>query len=55
MTKVTKCTNCRPNAFQDQTYGDKMRVHNKAGGPNAGDKWRCTCCGNVAEGAAKKK
>jgi hypothetical protein len=39
MTKILKC-NC-VQEFQDETYGQNMRVHNKTA---KDDTWRCCVC-----------
>lgn len=31
--------------YQDQKYGEKMRVHNECKSPNSSALWRCTVCG----------
>lgn len=39
-TRVMRCT-CQ-HAFQDERYGQNMRVHNAMRKPKPG--WRCTVC-----------
>lgn len=51
-TKVIACT-CN-HVYQDNRYGNKMRLHNKGGG-NGNIKWRCTVCGNEKTSNAGKK
>lgn len=52
--KIKHCS-CRHD-FQDATYGEGMRVHNKAGGNKKPLAWRCTVCGKetVMENQEKK-
>jgi len=41
--------------FQDEEYGEGMRVHNYAPkGYNGGPGWRCTVCEKVKPAKAKK-
>ena len=49
-TKVIQCK-CK-NAFQDERYGLRMRIHNmrKLDGSMSA-KWRCTVCGDEKSGA----
>ena len=42
MTIVKPCLGCKPHAYQDNKYGDKLRVHNTTKSDK--DK-RCTVCG----------
>lgn len=44
-TRVMQCT-CR-HPFQDERYGQNMRVHNAMRKPRPG--WRCTVCLKVKE------
>ncbi|TXH13445.1 MAG: hypothetical protein E6R03_11310 [Hyphomicrobiaceae bacterium] len=47
-TKVMRCS-C-VSAQQDNEYGEKMRVHNRAKGKTVNDvRWRCTVCGVTKE------
>lgn len=43
MTKVMRC-NCS-NEFQDEIYGNKMRLFNERLANNKNNGWRCTVCG----------
>lgn len=43
MAKILKC-NCN-NEFQDKTYGEGMRVHNKMAKAGRVLGYRCTVCG----------
>jgi hypothetical protein len=45
MTKVIECKSCKPHAYQDKQYGNKMRVHNSFSEKNE-VKYRCTVCLN---------
>jgi|GEM_PF-2367849 acetone carboxylase gamma subunit len=47
-TRVMRCT-CQ-HAFQDERYGQNMRVHNAMRKPKPG--WRCTVCLKTKEDAA---
>lgn len=40
-TSIQSC-NCT-SAYQDATYGQGKRVHNRTSGSKTGD-WRCTVC-----------
>lgn len=44
-TRVMQCT-CR-HPFQDERYGQNMRVHNAMRKPRPG--WRCTVCLKIKE------
>lgn len=44
MTTEIKPCNCK-NEYQDETYGEGMRVHNSKGGRD-GAGFRCTVCGS---------
>jgi len=53
-TKIMKCS-CK-SEFQDQQYGEGMRVFNQMGKDHK-DSYRCTICGKevCTSGAVKKK
>ena len=40
---IKKCE-CK-HSYQDKKYGEQMRIHNRAKGPNNTILWRCTVCG----------
>ena len=46
---VLRCT-CK-HSFQDERYGDSMRLHNeeKKGAKATSTKYRCTVCGHEKE------
>jgi len=46
MTEVKKCS-CR-SEYQDQKYGQGMRVHNTVK-VKSGTEYRCTVCGKVVK------
>jgi hypothetical protein len=41
---IINCPQCKPNEFQDKTYGKNKRVGNKTADP--GQVFKCTVCGN---------
>lgn len=43
---ILHCPTCKKHKFQDETYGDKMRVHNPKASTKDGN-WRCTVCAKV--------
>lgn len=44
-TVVLKCT-CE-HEYQDERYGNRMRLHNRTGKDASSKSWRCTVCGSV--------
>lgn len=44
---IQKCEPCRPHAYQDRAYGERMRVKNLVPAKSKGSapEWRCTVCG----------
>lgn len=50
---ILLCVNCKPNKYQDETYGKNMRVHNPCGTNRT--KYRCTVCGNTQERREKRE
>lgn len=44
---ILKCKECKAHAYQDQKYGDKMRVHNPMPPKNNIQYARCTVCEKV--------
>ena len=54
-TQEVKIMACKcENAFQDEKYGKKMRVHNQCGKDTAKE-WRCTVCTDVKRTEQKTK
>jgi hypothetical protein len=52
MTKVSQCRpQCKHN-YQDEKYGEGMRVFNKT--KSDPPKWRCTVCGDERGGGEDK-
>lgn len=53
MVKKCKCGDYRSDAaaYQNEKYGDSMRVFNPRGGKNRGG-YRCTVCGEVTTGGS---
>jgi len=47
-TIISKCEKCKNHPFQDQKYGEKMRVFNVGGNKDA-VKYYCTVCGKTKE------
>lgn len=53
-TVILKCS-CR-HEYQDETYGEGMRLHNWAPGSKKTDvRWRCTVCGLTRGGPDIKR
>lgn len=46
---IKRCDPCKPHDFQDQKYGQNMRVYTE------GKKSTCTVCGKQTEGSETKK
>jgi len=43
---ILRCDSCKKHEYQDQKYGDMMRVHNPKASTKDGG-WRCTVCGRT--------
>ena len=41
---LIKCEGCQPHAYQDKTYGDKVRVANRRQKDGKFLGYRCTIC-----------
>jgi ribosomal protein L37AE/L43A len=46
---ILKCNECKPHPYQDQKYGEKMRVHNPKVSKNGIQQATCTVCGRVRD------
>ncbi len=47
---ILKCETCPPHPFQDEKYGEKMRVHNPGKSKQKDrTRWICTVCRSEKE------